>query len=98
MCGVCQNKIYLVYSHLQAYQLSSISGSTFSNLILYKQVLQPVWSYGIQLWGCASDSIIQVIQCFQYKVSFVQLVLIYTEFWPSQALFNKKKKNIIWEL
>ena len=25
----------------------------------------PVWTYGIQLWGCASKSIIQMIQKFQ---------------------------------
>jgi hypothetical protein len=30
--------------------------SIYNKLILYKQVLRPVWSYGIQLWGCASDS------------------------------------------
>jgi hypothetical protein len=27
----------------------------YNKLILYKQVLRPVWSYGIQLWGCTSD-------------------------------------------
>jgi hypothetical protein len=42
--------------------------SIYNKLILYKQVLQPVWRYGIQLWGCASDSNIQVIQRFQNKV------------------------------
>jgi hypothetical protein len=30
--------------------------SVHNELILYKQVISPVWSYGIQLWGCASDS------------------------------------------
>jgi uncharacterized protein YeeX (DUF496 family) len=34
----------------------------------YKQVICPVWSYGIQLWGCTSDSNIQVIQRYQNKV------------------------------
>jgi hypothetical protein len=41
--------------------------SIYIKLILYKQVLRPVWGYGIQLWGCASDSNIQVIQRFQNK-------------------------------
>jgi flagellin-specific chaperone FliS len=40
----------------------------YNKLILYKQVLRPVWSYGIQLWGCAGDSNIQLIQCFQNNV------------------------------
>jgi hypothetical protein len=39
-----------------------------NKLILYKQVIRPVWSYGIQLWGCASESNIQVIQRYQNKV------------------------------
>jgi hypothetical protein len=26
---------------------------------LYKQVIRPGWSYGIQLWGCASDSMLR---------------------------------------
>jgi hypothetical protein len=42
--------------------------SIYNKLILYKQVLRPVWSYGIQLWGCASDSNVQVIQRFQNKM------------------------------
>jgi hypothetical protein len=41
--------------------------SIYNKLILYKQVLWPVWSYGIQLWGYASDSNIQVIHRFQKK-------------------------------
>jgi hypothetical protein len=42
--------------------------SIYNKLILYKQVLRPVYNYGIQLWSCASDSNIQVIQRFQNKV------------------------------
>jgi hypothetical protein len=39
-----------------------------NKIMLYKQVLKPVWAYGIQLWGCASKSNIEVIQRFQNKV------------------------------
>jgi uncharacterized protein YeeX (DUF496 family) len=42
--------------------------SIHNKLTLYKQVIGPVWSYGIQLWGCASESNIQVIQRYQNKV------------------------------
>ena len=35
---------------------------------MYNQVLKPIWIYGIQLWGCAKDSCIKVIQTFQNKV------------------------------
>jgi hypothetical protein len=36
--------------------------SVHDKLILYKQVICSVWSYVIQLRGCASDSNIEVIQ------------------------------------
>jgi hypothetical protein len=42
--------------------------SVHNKLTLYKQVIRPVWSYGIQLWGCASDSNIQVMQRYENKV------------------------------
>jgi hypothetical protein len=42
--------------------------SVHNKLTLYKQVIRPVWSYGIQLWGWASESNIQVIQRYQNKI------------------------------
>ena len=33
-----------------------------------KLILKPVWTYGIQLWECAAQSTIAVIQRFQNKV------------------------------
>jgi hypothetical protein len=30
--------------------------SVHAKLLLYKQVLKPIWTYGIQLWGCAPTS------------------------------------------
>jgi hypothetical protein len=42
--------------------------SVHKKIILYKQVIHPVWSYCIQLWGCASDSNIQVIQRYRNKL------------------------------
>jgi uncharacterized protein YeeX (DUF496 family) len=42
--------------------------SVHNKLTLYRHVIRPVWSYGIQLRGCASDSNIQVIQRYQNKV------------------------------
>jgi hypothetical protein len=42
--------------------------STHNTLVLYKQILKPVWTYGIQLWGCTKPSNIAIIQRFQNKV------------------------------
>lgn len=36
--------------------------------MLYKQLFKPVWSYGIQIWGCAKNNVINIIQKFQNKV------------------------------
>lgn len=59
-----------------AYKLSKLywligrkSQLTLENKILiYKTVLKPVWSYGVQLWGTASVSNIEILERFQAKV------------------------------
>ena len=38
-----------------------------NKILLYKCILKPVWTYGIQLWGAASYSNIQIIERFQNK-------------------------------
>jgi hypothetical protein len=42
--------------------------STHNKLVLYNQILKPVWTYGLQLWGCTKPSNIAIIQRFQNKV------------------------------
>jgi hypothetical protein len=32
-----------------------------------KTILKPIWTYGIQLWGTASTSNIEILECFQSK-------------------------------
>jgi hypothetical protein len=39
-----------------------------NNLLFYKTVLKPVWTYGIELWGCVTRSNIAVIQRYQSKL------------------------------
>ena len=41
--------------------------STQNKITLYKTVIKPVWTYGIQLWGTASNSNIEILQRFQSK-------------------------------
>jgi len=38
-----------------------------SKLLLYKAILKPIWTYGVQLWGTAANSNIEIIQTFQNK-------------------------------
>jgi hypothetical protein len=41
--------------------------STESKLLPYRAVMKPVWTYGIQLWGIASSSNIEILLRFQVK-------------------------------
>jgi hypothetical protein len=42
--------------------------SIHNKLVHYKQILKPVWTYGIQLWECTKPSNTAIIQRFQNKV------------------------------
>ena len=39
-----------------------------NKLLLYKAILKPIWAYGIQLWGTASNSNIDILERSQAKV------------------------------
>jgi len=41
--------------------------SIHNTLMLYKQILKPVWTYGIKQWGCTNQSNTDIIQRFQNK-------------------------------
>jgi len=36
-------------------------------LLLYKAILEPIWTCGVQLWSTAANSNIEIIQRFQNK-------------------------------
>jgi hypothetical protein len=42
--------------------------SADNKLLLYKSIITPIWTYGIELWGCACKSNIAVIQTSQSKI------------------------------
>ena len=39
-----------------------------NKLLIYKAVTNPIWSYGIELWGCASKSNRVIMQRSQSKI------------------------------
>jgi len=39
-----------------------------NKLLVYKAVIKPIWTYGIELWGCASKSNAAIIQRSQSKI------------------------------
>jgi hypothetical protein len=40
---------------------------TSNKLLIYKTILKPIWTYGIQLCGTASTSNIEILERFQSK-------------------------------
>jgi hypothetical protein len=42
--------------------------SVDNKLLLYKSIIAPIWTYDIELWGCACKSNIAVIQRCQSKI------------------------------
>jgi hypothetical protein len=65
----CQpNCSYQIY-HIIYWLIGKHSPLSLENkLPMYKAVLKPVWTYGIELWGCATKSNIAVIQRYQAKL------------------------------
>jgi hypothetical protein len=39
-----------------------------NKLLIYKVILKPTWTYGIQLWGTTTNSNIETLERFQSKV------------------------------
>jgi hypothetical protein len=42
-----------------------------NKLLLYKSILKPIWTYGIQLWGTASTSNIEILGRFESKALLI---------------------------
>jgi hypothetical protein len=38
--------------------------STNNKLFIYKAILKPIWTYGIQIWGTTSNSNIEILERF----------------------------------
>jgi hypothetical protein len=39
-----------------------------NKLLVYKAILKPIWTYGVQLWGSASNSHIEILERSQSKL------------------------------
>jgi hypothetical protein len=38
-----------------------------NKITIYKAIIKPIWTYGIELWGCSKASNTKIIQTFQSK-------------------------------
>jgi hypothetical protein len=45
-----------------------------NKLLMYKAILKPIWTYGVQLWGTASNSNIDILERFQSKVRVLRII------------------------
>jgi hypothetical protein len=75
--------------------------STTNKLLLYKTILKPIWTYGIQLWGTASTSNIEILERLQSKV--LRMIVDATEmgsgtmtYIPSFIKIGSGTKKLIW--
>ena len=46
---------------------SSSKMSLKNKILVYKTIIKPIWTYGIQLWGTAAKSNLEILQRFQSK-------------------------------
>ena len=54
--------------------------------MLYKTVLKPVWTYGVQFWGTSSDSNIEILRRYQSKT--LRLITNAPWFIKNNAILN----------
>ena len=59
--GLQLHRMYLIIGRKSKLSLKN-------KLLIYKTILKPIWTYGIPLWGTASNSNIEILQRFQNKV------------------------------
>jgi hypothetical protein len=58
--GITLTKLYWLLGRRSKLNLSK-------KLLIYKVAIKPIWTYGIQLWGAASTSNIEILERFQSK-------------------------------
>jgi hypothetical protein len=39
-----------------------------NKITIYKSIIKPIWTYGIELWGCSKPSNTKILQTFQSKM------------------------------
>ena len=63
-----RNQIKLRLAQLNWFLRKDSTLSTYNKLLLYKSIIKPIWTYGIQLWGTAKKTNINIIQRQQSKI------------------------------
>jgi hypothetical protein len=67
--------------------------STSNKILIYKAVLKPIWTYGIQLWDAAFTSNVEFLQCFQSK--FLRMIEDTSWYMPNTVIGRDLKTQKI---
>lgn len=59
--GIRLNQLYWMIGRKSKLSLEN-------KILIYKTIIKPIWSYGVQLWGTASLSNIEILERYQSKV------------------------------
>jgi hypothetical protein len=62
-------------------------------LLLYDTILKPVWTYGIQLWGSASNYNLEILERFQSKV--LRIIVNAPWFVPNRIIAQDLNKKTV---
>ena len=57
-----------------------------SKLTVHKTILRPIWTYGIELWGCSKPSNTKILQTFQSKM--LRMISSFPWYVSNQILHN----------
>jgi len=58
------------------WMLGSMSQLSIENkLLLYEAILKPIWTYGIQLWGTAANSNIEIIEIQRCQNKYLRFIV-----------------------
>ena len=63
-----QTELNLKYKKLKWIIGRNSKVTTANKLLIYNQIIKPVWTYGSQLWGCAAKTHVETIQLIQNKI------------------------------
>lgn len=87
--NIQNRKLYWLIGHKSQLNIEN-------KLKLYKSILKPVWTYGIQLWGTASHSNIEIIQRYQSKT--LRLIVQAPWYITNEAIHNDLKIQTVKEV
>jgi hypothetical protein len=71
--------------------LITITLSLENKILFYKTIIKPIWTYGAEIWGCASKSNISIIQRGQSKI----LCMIANAPWYVPSIILNEDLNVL---